>query len=75
MSRSLTKQILAGNIRINKKDNIRKNDKRSLSEKYNPFLNITKFFSSTSLLIDITLSKEILMEIENIHLSDPNPCV
>ena len=25
--------------------------------------------------IDITLSKEILEEIENIHLSDPNPCV
>ena len=25
--------------------------------------------------IDITLSKEILDEIENIHLSDPNPCV
>ena len=25
--------------------------------------------------INITLSKEILMEIENIHLSDPNPCV
>ncbi len=25
--------------------------------------------------IDITLSDEILMEIENIHLSDPNPCV
>ena len=38
MSRSLTKQILAGNIRINKKDNIRKNDKRSLSEKYKIYL-------------------------------------
>ena len=25
--------------------------------------------------INITLSKEILNEIENIHLSDPNPCV
>ena len=25
--------------------------------------------------IDLTLSKEILNEIENIHLSDPNPCV
>ena len=25
--------------------------------------------------IDITLSKDILNEIENIHLSDPNPCV
>ncbi len=25
--------------------------------------------------IDITLSKEMLDEIENIHLSDPNPCV
>ena len=25
--------------------------------------------------IDITLSKEILKEIEDIHLSDPNPCV
>ena len=25
--------------------------------------------------IDISLSKEILDEIENIHLSDPNPCV
>ena len=25
--------------------------------------------------IDITLSKETLEEIENIHLSDPNPCV
>tara|TARA_Y100000590_G_scaffold61605_1_gene65808 strand:- start:228 stop:1277 length:1050 start_codon:yes stop_codon:yes gene_type:complete len=25
--------------------------------------------------IDITLSNEILQEIENIHLSDPNPCV
>ncbi len=25
--------------------------------------------------IDITLSEEILNEIENIHLSDPNPCV
>ena len=25
--------------------------------------------------IDITLSKELLKEIENIHLSDPNPCV
>ena len=25
--------------------------------------------------IDLTLSKEILEEIENIHLSDPNPCV
>ncbi len=25
--------------------------------------------------VDITLSKEILEEIENIHLSDPNPCV
>ena len=25
--------------------------------------------------IDITLSTEILQEIENIHLSDPNPCV
>tara|TARA_B100000575_G_C23008902_1_gene581195 strand:- start:161 stop:1051 length:891 start_codon:yes stop_codon:yes gene_type:complete len=25
--------------------------------------------------IDITLSEEILIEIENIHLSDPNPCV
>tara|TARA_Y100001936_G_C15974281_1_gene612877 strand:+ start:105 stop:1157 length:1053 start_codon:yes stop_codon:yes gene_type:complete len=25
--------------------------------------------------INITLSKEILREIENIHLSDPNPCV
>ena len=25
--------------------------------------------------IDITLSNEILEEIENIHLSDPNPCV
>ena len=25
--------------------------------------------------IDITLSKEILAEIEDIHLSDPNPCV
>ncbi len=25
--------------------------------------------------IEITLSKEILNEIENIHLSDPNPCV
>ena len=25
--------------------------------------------------IDITLSKEILEEIENIHLDDPNPCV
>ena len=25
--------------------------------------------------IDTTLSKEILEEIENIHLSDPNPCV
>ena len=25
--------------------------------------------------IDITLSKEILSEIEDIHLSDPNPCV
>jgi len=25
--------------------------------------------------IDLKLSKEILLEIENIHLSDPNPCV
>ena len=25
--------------------------------------------------IDITLSKEVLKEIEDIHLSDPNPCV
>ena len=25
--------------------------------------------------IDITLSKEILEEVKNIHLSDPNPCV
>ncbi len=25
--------------------------------------------------IDVTLSREILEEIENIHLSDPNPCV
>ena len=25
--------------------------------------------------IDISLSKEILKEIEDIHLSDPNPCV
>ncbi|PPR53146.1 MAG: hypothetical protein CFH12_00843, partial [Alphaproteobacteria bacterium MarineAlpha5_Bin2] len=25
--------------------------------------------------IDITLSNEILHEIEDIHLSDPNPCV
>ena len=25
--------------------------------------------------IDITLSKEILDKIEDIHLSDPNPCV
>ena len=25
--------------------------------------------------INITLSKEILDQIENIHLSDPNPCV
>ena len=25
--------------------------------------------------IDITLSKEVLNEIEDIHLSDPNPCV
>ena len=25
--------------------------------------------------INITLSKEILEEIEDIHLSDPNPCV
>ena len=25
--------------------------------------------------IDLTLTKEILEEIENIHLSDPNPCV
>jgi len=25
--------------------------------------------------IDISLSKEILQEIEDIHLSDPNPCV
>ncbi len=25
--------------------------------------------------IDVTLPKEILVEIENIHLSDPNPCV
>ena len=31
----------------------------------------TEFIKS----IDITLSKEILEEIENIHLSDPNPCV
>ena len=25
--------------------------------------------------IDITLSQEVLKEIEDIHLSDPNPCV
>ena len=25
--------------------------------------------------IDLTLSKEILDEIEDIHLSNPNPCV
>ena len=25
--------------------------------------------------INITLSKEVLDEIEDIHLSDPNPCV
>ena len=25
--------------------------------------------------IDLTLTKEMLEEIENIHLSDPNPCV
>ena len=25
--------------------------------------------------IDITLSKEVLKEIQDIHLSDPNPCV
>ena len=25
--------------------------------------------------VDITLSREILEEIEDIHLSDPNPCV
>ena len=25
--------------------------------------------------IDITLSNDILKEIEDIHLSDPNPCV
>ena len=25
--------------------------------------------------IDVTLSAEILKEIEEIHLSDPNPCV
>ena len=25
--------------------------------------------------IDVSLSKELLKEIEDIHLSDPNPCV
>ena len=25
--------------------------------------------------VDLTLTKEMLEEIENIHLSDPNPCV
>ena len=77
-----------GEIAIEKYFNLSKKYNIAPSTFANAFVNNRPFVTSniigaTSLQqlkenidsVDITLSKEILKEIENIHLSDPNPCV
>ena len=77
-----------GEIAISKYVNLAKKNNIAPSTFANAFVNERPFVTSNIIgattmeqlkeninSIDLTLSKEILEEIENIHLEDPNPCV
>ena len=77
-----------GEIAIAKYVNLAKKHKLPPSTFANAYVNSRPFVTSNIIgatnmhqlkenidSVDISLSTEILEEIENIHLSDPNPCV